>query len=331
MDDLKFTVSTDTEHVITLDSHLIYANWKHAVAYAGQEARFEIGTSFVGQGAKIIIKGRTASGDKLGKIKDVIRNNKYVGAFQIPEDTELDDEIYFTVKLPKNDLEGESNRIPVFPPVVVANLKWSAAEARRGDVLTLTADINGLRSGTEVLISIYEHDAERAHEPIAQIPAIVKESRIEIEWEYEYHEHTRDIPTENEMQDVSQKQHYAHPEYFFVVSVGDTEFGKDRQSGLLRFMDVFNFEVTNEDGSPAAKQEYVLHLADGSKQKGTLDKDGKASEEDLPPGEVEVGYSDDEDDAKADEDTDDDDDAEIIDEDDEWIDEFQFESELDEL
>jgi hypothetical protein len=156
--DLKFTKSTDTEHEIELESSLISASWRSGKAIAGQTATFEVHTAFVGEGATIKIKGKSEKGKKLGTIKDVIKRNKYVGEFEIPEDTELDDMVYFEVELPKNDLEGESNRIPVFPPVQVFNLKWSAKEARRGDVLTLSADTNGLRDHTEVSVIIYEYD-----------------------------------------------------------------------------------------------------------------------------------------------------------------------------
>ncbi len=326
MGDLEFTVSTDTEHVETLESQLIYAEWKHGVAYAGQKARFSIGTSFVGQGAKIVIKGKTASGDKLGEIKSVIRNNRFSGEFVIPENTERGEEIYFTVELPKNGLNSESNRIPVFPPVTVTDLKWSAPTARRGDRLTLSAEVDGLRPDAEILLTIYEHDADGAHDSIARIPASVKNGKVEVNWVYEYREPTRDIPTESELQDISEKQHYAHPEYFFTVTNADTEHGKDLASGLLRFQDVFAFEVTDEVGHPVPDQEYVLHLADKSERTGRLDGNGQATEENLPPGEVLVTFKDEE--APVCDEPDLDSETDEGDEDDEWVDEFLLESEL---
>jgi hypothetical protein len=87
-------------------------------------------TSFVGKGASIRITGKSEKGESLGKAKDKIKDNKYVGELEIPGDIELDDEIYFEVELSDNGLTGESNRIPVQPAIQVSNMKWSAREAR---------------------------------------------------------------------------------------------------------------------------------------------------------------------------------------------------------
>lgn len=287
--DLKFTKSTDTEHEIKLESSLISASWRSGKAIAGQSATFEVRTAFVGEGAPIKITGKSENGKKLGKIKDVIKRNKYVGEFEIPEDTELDDMIYFEVEFTKNDLEGESNRIPVFPPVQVFNMKWSAKEARRGDVLTLSADTNGLRDHEEVTVIIYEYDRDSAHDKIVELPATVMDKRIELQWEYEYHEDTNEIPTQEELDKYGKK--YNPPEYFFTVKVEDTEFGKQEQeSGLLEFKDWVKIKLVDEEGNAIANEDYVLYLPDGQQRQGTLDSNGQAKEENIPPGEVTIEF-----------------------------------------
>jgi len=286
--DLKFTKSTDTEHEIELESSLISASWRSGKAIAGQTATFEVRTAFVGERAPIKIKGKSENGKKLGKIKDVIKRNKYVGEFEIPEDTELDDMVYFEVKLPKNGLEGESNRIPVFPPVRVFNLKWSVKEARRGDILTLSADVNGLRDHTEVTVIIYEYDRDSAHDKIIELPATVMNKRIELQWEYEYHEDTDEVPTQEELDKYGGK--YNPPEYFFTVKVEDTEFGTEQESGLLEFKDWIEIELLDEDGNAVANEDYILHLPDGGQRRGTLDGSGQAREEGIPPGNVEIEF-----------------------------------------
>jgi len=286
--DLKFTKSTDTEHEIELESSLISASWRSGKAIAGQTATFEVLTAFVGEGATIKIKGKSENGKKLGKIKDVIKRNKYVGEFEIPEDTELDDMIYFEVKLPKNDLEGESNRIPVIPPVQVFNLKWSTKEARRGDVLTLSADVNGLRDHEEVTVIIYEYDCDSAHDKIVELPATVMNKRVELQWEYEYHEDTDEIPTQEELDKYDGK--YNPPEYFFTVKVEDTEFGVKQESGLLEFKDWIKIELINEQGEAVANEDYTLRLADGQERHGTLDNNGCSIEENIPPGKVIIKF-----------------------------------------
>lgn len=288
--DLKFTKSTDTEHKIKLESSLISASWRVGKAIAGRTATFEVRTAFVGERAPIKIKGKSENGKKLGKIKDVIKRNKYVGEFEIPEDTELDDMIYFEVELPKNDIEGESNRIPVFPPVQVFNMKWSATEARRGDILTLSADVNGLRDHTEVTVIIYEYDRDSAHDKIIELPATVMNKRIELQWEYEYHEDTDEIATQEELDKYSKK--YNPPEYFFTVKVEDTEFGVEQESGLLEFKDWIELELKERDGTPIANARYVVRFADGTEREGSLDENARARLEDIPPGPYRVDFPD---------------------------------------
>lgn len=289
MPEIKFNKSTDTEHEIKLDSTLIYANWRQGVAYGGQVAKLEVGTSFVGNGSKIKITGKSEKGKKLGKISDVINGNVYIGEFEVPEDIEIVDQIYFEVKLSKNGLEGESNHIPAFPPVKVSNLKWSATEARRGDILTLTSDIEGMRPGDEVTVTIYEHDADGAHDRITELPGFVKENKIEVLWEYEYYEDTDDVPTDEEMQQFG--SNYNPPEYFFTLKIGDEEFGLDQESGLLEFKDYVDLSCEDDSGAPVANAEYTLLLADGSERTGELDAEGRAREEDVPPGPYSVFYS----------------------------------------
>lgn len=291
MSELKFNVSTDKEHEIKLDSHLIYAAWRTGLAIAGQTAPLEVVTSFVGNGAKIKIKGKSEKGKKLGKINGKIRNNKYIGELEIPDDIDADDEVYFEVDLPQNSLDGESNRIPV-RFVKVSNMKWSQSEARRADILTLSADVEGLGTGTEVNIAIYEYDSDGIHDRITEFPATVRDKKIEAKWEYEYHNSTQSIPSEDEIQKYSKKKHYAHPEYFFLLKIGGVEYGRDQESGILKFKDWIEISLTEDSGVPIPDEKYVLHMPDGSTRDGTLDANGWALEEDIPPGPVSVEFPD---------------------------------------
>jgi len=282
MPEYKFSKSVDTEHEVKLESKLIYAAWIDGVAQAGQQVKLEVGTALVGNGAKIKIKGLSEKGKKLGKISDTISNNIFQGTFDIPEDIELDDEVYFTVDLPKNGLSGESDRIPCLPPIEVSNMKWSASEARRGDILTLSADVKKVQPGTEVTLTIYEHDQDGAHDKITELPAIVKDKKIEIQWAYEYHEDTDEIPTEAELERYGRG--YNPPEYFFTVKYGNVETGTNQESGLLTFKDYIIIELSNARGEPAADAEYKLTLSDGTEKTGNLDSEGKARIDQVPPG-----------------------------------------------
>jgi hypothetical protein len=286
--DLKFNKSTGKEEKIKLDSKLIYASWVAGRALGGQSAEFEVATAFVGNGAPIKITGKSAKGKKLGKVDGKIRGNKFVGQLDIPADIEIGDEVWFEVKLSKNSLSGESDRIPAFPGPNITNLKWSAEEARRGDVLTLTADAKGLRDGTEVTITIYEHDQDGLHDKIVEFPATVEKEKIEIDWEYEYHEDTDEIPTESEVERYG--RHYNPPEYFFTVKVEKHEYGKEQESGLLRFKDYLELELLDSDGQPIPDVEYVVRLPDGEEMRGRLDSSGRARLNDIPPGACQVDF-----------------------------------------
>lgn len=287
--ELKFDKSTDTKHKVNLEPKLIYAEWVPQSAPVGQKVSFQIGTSLVGQGAPVEVKGKSAKGKKLGTVKGKMRGNKFSGEFTIPDSTKIGDMVYFDVKLPKNNLTGESNRIAAVPPIIVTNLQWSAREARRGDILTLSAKVENVPDAAEVKVTIYEFDQDGSHDKIVEIPAIVKNKKVELQWEYEYHEDTDEIPTQEQMNRYG--RNYNPPEYFFTVKVDDQEFGKAKQdSGLLEFKDWIEIELKDSSGNCVPNEDYILHLPDGQQRSGKLDEYGRATERDIPPGKVEVEF-----------------------------------------
>jgi hypothetical protein len=286
----KFSKSTDKEHVIELESSILHAAWSSNTAYAGSEVGVEVSTMFVGEGGKITITGKSEDGKNLGKIKDKIYGNGYSGKLRMPEKTKPGDMAYFTVKLPQLGLKAESNRIPIVPKIEVSNMKWDKKEARRGDTLKLTADVEGVRDESEVKVLIYERSPEGNDDKIAEIPTKVKNRKIEVSWDYEYHDSTLNIPTEEELQKYSKEKHYNHPEYFFALKIDDGEYGKKQESGILKFKDWVKIALTDENGDPAANEKYVLYMPDGTKREATLDNNGIAHEKDIPPGAIRVEF-----------------------------------------
>jgi len=286
----KFTKSTDKEHKIKLESSILHALWSANVAYAGSEVGVEVKTMFVGEGGKINITGKSEKGKNLGKIKDKIYGNGYSGKLKIPDKIKPGDTAYFTVKLPQLGLKAESNRIRLVPKIEVSNMKWDKKEARRGDTLKLAADVEGVRDESEVKVLIYERSPEGNDDKIAEIPTRVKNKKVEVLWEYEYHGSTRNIPAEEELQKYSEEKHYNHPEYFFALKIDNEEYGKDQKSGLLEFKDWFEISLVDEKGNPRADEKYVLHLPDGSNREATLDSKGYAREENIPPGAIDIEF-----------------------------------------
>jgi hypothetical protein len=286
--DLKYNKSTDSQHKIKLESSLVYAAWRSGLAPLGQSAPVEVFTSFVGDGAKIKIKGKSQKGKNLGKIDSVIKNNKFVGMLDIPDNLEIGDAVQFEVELPQNGLSGRSGFIPVGPPIEATDLKWSVQEARRGDIVTLSAKVTGLPDGSEAKIVIYEYDADNIHDRITALPTVVQKNKIELLWEYEYHEDTDEIPTDEELKKYG--KNYNHPEYFFVIEIMGRKFGQKQESGLLKFKDWIEIILEDEDGKRVANEQYVLHLPDGQQKQGALDGDGYSREEKIPPGKVKIEF-----------------------------------------
>ncbi len=284
----KFTKSTDSQHKVTLESSIIYAVWTYSAAHGGTEAAFEVKTAFVGEGTKIKVKGKSEDGKNLGKISDVIYCNQYIGKLPIPEKIKRGDMVYFEVEFPQLGLSDESNHIPAGPPIDVKNMKWDKKEARRGDTLKLTADLVEVPDGSEVKVIIFEYDRDDIHDKIVELPATVKNKKIELLWEYEYHEDTDEIPTDEELKKYGSK--YNPPEYFFVIDIDGIRFGEARESGLLMFKDYIEIELKTSDGKPVPNEDYDLTLPDGSTKSGKLDADGRAKVADIPPGKVTVAF-----------------------------------------
>jgi hypothetical protein len=286
----KFNKSTDTKHKITLESSIISSTWAVAKAYGGSDAEFEVKTSLVGEGAKIKIKGKSEGGKSLGKISDVIYCNQFSGRLSIPDNIKIGDMVYFEVELPQLGLKDESNHIHAGPPIRVTNMKWDVKEARRGDIVKMTADIAGVNDGSEVKVIILEYDQDGSHDKIVEIPTQVKNKKIELFWKYEYHEDTDDIPTHDELQKYGKS--YNPPEYFYVIDIDSLQFGKKQESGLLEFKDFVDIELKSESGKGIPNEKYILYLADGSQRQGNLDSGGHAREKNVPPGEVRIEFPD---------------------------------------
>ena len=269
--------ATDQEHEIQLDSAIDSVVWGYTQASVGDEVPLEVRTHFVGSGSEVRITVRNNSGRRLDRFTGTVRGNRYSGKYTVSDEAE--EAIYFEAELRQHGLSERSENMEIIPPIIITNLQWSQQEARRGDILQLTADVEGAYDGADATIKIYEHDADGAHDPITEISAMVENGRIEVEWMYEYYDDTDEIPTEAELE-----QGYSSPEYFFRVIIGSSEV----DSELLEFKDWIEFTINNSDGEPEANVDYILHLPDDQERRGTLDDQGYTREEDIPPGPCQI-------------------------------------------
>jgi hypothetical protein len=277
----KHQAKTDEIKEIKLPSAIQQVMWTKPQVAIGAQVGLEIFTNYVGNASEVEIELSDGTGKKFGTSKAKISNN-YL-KLQILLVKDFKELLYAKVKLPKHSLDMKSNPLLILPPVEISNAQWDKKEARRGDMLKLTADVKGAREGSEAEIEIWEHDSDEAHDLITKFPVIVKNNKVESEWEYEYYDDTDDIPTEEETE-----KGYNPPEYFFKVKVN----GAEGKSALLEFKDWIEIELTDDDGEPVPNEKYILHLADGSKKEGTLDDTGRITVEDVPPGAYHVEFPD---------------------------------------
>ncbi|MEO5617878.1 MAG: hypothetical protein ABIS67_08900 [Candidatus Eisenbacteria bacterium] len=269
--------ATDKLHTIKLESEILVARWAVAQVAAGAAAPFEIFTRFVGHGAEAGLEFK-AGNKKVGALETRVFSDQCHGAFEVPGDAKGD--LTFEVQLKQHKLKLKSEPIPVHPAGRYENLRWDRKEARRGDTVKMTAEVEDVRDGTRVLMQIYEHDDDGGHDLITAVEGEVKEGALEALWDYEYFEDTDSIPTAEEAE-----QGYSPPEYFFRIDEGEP-----LDSGLLGFRDYVEISLTMGGTRPAADEEYVLTLPDGSEREGKLDSDGKATEHKVPPGNFTVRF-----------------------------------------
>jgi hypothetical protein len=266
---------------VKLESDIQQVYWTRRAAAPGGSVGLEVFTHYVGNNAELKIELTDKSGKSHGSFTDKIHGNHFWGPVKVPADAK--EELFATVKLPKHSLSQKSGPLIILPPVQITNVKWDKKEARRGDILKLTADLKGVPDGVDAVIEIWEHDADGVHDFVTKFPVQVKNKKIEVEWEYEYHEDTDDIPSHDETE-----KGYHPPEYFFRVKVGEVT----AESGLLEFKDWIEIELTDDEGTPIPSKKYKLLLPDGTEREGTLDGNGHAREENIPPGPVDVDFPD---------------------------------------
>jgi hypothetical protein len=270
---------TDEVKKIELPSAIQQVMWSKQMIAGGAQVGLEIFTHYVGNNSDIEIEFSDHSGKKFGTSKSKISGNHLLLQILVPADA--GQIFYAEVKLPKHGLNKKSNPLLILPKIEISNLKWDKKEARRGDILKLTADVKGAQEGSEAEIEIWEHDEDKAHDLITKIPVTVKSDKVETNWEYEYYEDTDDIPSKEETE-----KGYNPPEYFFRVIIN----GTSADSGLLEFKDWIDIELKNQLEKPIPDEKYELTLPDGTQRKGTLDKEGKAVEKDVPPGKCVVTF-----------------------------------------
>ncbi len=170
----------------------------------------------------------------------------------------------------RKGLKGEGTcRIRVF---AVFDARWSARKVRLGEKVKLTAQVWGIDDGTPAQLVVYERSPNAAARTLAVIKTAVEGGKIEGEWTYE-------LADEDLLAGPGTPEGYVTGECVFVAEAD----GARAVSSPLLVRERIEIQLSDENGKPISGKKYVLYLADGSVRTGTLDKDGKATEEDVPP------------------------------------------------
>jgi hypothetical protein len=283
------TAQTDTKNKIKLESSIVYAEWLSRAAVGGYKAELEVVTSMVGEGATIEIKGKSSKGKAPDSIKGTIHGNYFAGSLPIPEKVDPSAEIWFEAKLSKHGLKMESLPIPARPPIYATSLKWDKQEVHRGDIVKMQGKFEGCVPNSKAQVIVYEYNPDGHHDKVLTIPTQLKNLDLEVQWEFDYHEDTAHIPSEEEKQKY--QRHYIPVEYFYVIIIDGVKIGINQESGKLKFQDYLQLRYTEADGTPISKSRYKVTFADGNIKEGDLGTDGTARIEELIPGPVEVEYS----------------------------------------
>ncbi|RKX26057.1 MAG: hypothetical protein DRP45_04520 [Candidatus Zixiibacteriota bacterium] len=163
----------------------------------------------------------------------------------------------------------------------ILDAQWSVKEAKVGDKVKITAKTTGIKSGESVAIQVFVKDANFADRLFDSLEAKVQSNKIEIDWELKVDEKLEEHADYKEG-----LGRYSVPFYFFVVHVSDLR----QTSGLLKYQDWMELELTDEDGEAIGGTQYTLYLPSGETRTGKLDSDGYAKVEQIPPGKVNVTY-----------------------------------------
>ena len=162
----------------------------------------------------------------------------------------------------------------------VTNAKWSQDEAKVGDTLALSADVESYPSGTPAKFLIYKRDVSGTDTLIAVIDAETQGDKVEAQWQYQYD------PSLDGQKAEDEEKGYSFPEFYFDILV---KYNKAR-SGLMRFTDWVEVELKFENGDPAANADVTFYLSSGEVRRKTLDSNGKKREENVPPVEHRVRF-----------------------------------------
>jgi len=197
-------------------------------------------------------------------------------SYSLTKSGSMIDEGVLTGRVKKTGIESGSYDIELR---VITKAEWSAQEAQVGDEVGLTADCSGIEDGTDAQLVIMLRDLNAPDREIKAIESSVSGDKIEGTWTFEINEDL--LPVQNER---SGRQGYSSPAYYFVAKAA----GCSARSKLLKFKARVDLKFVDDEGNPIANTPFKVYCSNGVIKKGTLDGNGEARVENIPPGRIRV-------------------------------------------
>jgi uncharacterized Zn-binding protein involved in type VI secretion len=161
----------------------------------------------------------------------------------------------------------------------VLRAKWSTDKAKAGEIVKLQAETAGIDDGESAVFRIHVRDINYADRELTTVEGDISGNKAEVEWKLEVDDDLLQIQAGKE-----NTGRFSAPVYYFIVEAG----GHSLRSPFLDIVDDMEIRVVDDEGNPVRDKAYRLYLSNGEVREGTLDGDGKAKLEDVPPGRVRI-------------------------------------------
>jgi len=163
----------------------------------------------------------------------------------------------------------------------ITSAKWSTDSAKVGDKVKLSAKTSGIKDDEPATFDIFIKDPNFADKGLCSLETNVSGDQVEVEWEFKVDEDLLKVQDGREEQGG-----YSNPSFYFTI----TAAGCKSRSGYLTFADTLELKLVDQEGNAASDVKYKIELPSGEVKKGTLDSQGQAKVEGIPPGKGRVTY-----------------------------------------
>ena len=304
-------VTPDAFHYREVESELHGGTWDRPVVVAGTTVHLTAQGVAVGEGSPVAVTLKDARNRTAGRGGGPMHRDRAVVAVEVDRraaERDRDGALCAAdVELPELGLKVISAPLLVLPYATLDRAAWGQVEARDGDAVALSCRVTGLAAGVERLegrtaeVEVLRGGEGGADgggaagvlfEPVATLRVPVTDGCVEAVWRVGYDaEGKAQIATQAELDEAAARSGgaagtYRRPAWRFRVRLA----GLEAESGDLGYRDWVALELVDPGGTPVPDEPYVVHLPDGTTREGTLATDGRAREDDVPPGPVLVEY-----------------------------------------